>query len=226
MRFPMIYSAGDIADLVCEVGFLPFFKNPIAGFSIEDCTPPELWFTGADGPWEWKAPVMTISGAAYGKFFRGKTGYVSAEWFADFANYRRNGYDFDARCDDGFASYGEKQFMAVLEKHAPVLSTALKRATGYAGRDGMKGYDAMLTGLQMQTYVVTCDFTYATDKNGKEYGWGLAHYTTPEKHYGASFTERVYRISPEESYQKMLAHLQKILPDAEEKSLRRLLDAR
>ncbi len=31
--------------------------------------------------------------------------YVSAKWFPDFANYRRDGYDFDARFEDGLASF-------------------------------------------------------------------------------------------------------------------------
>ena len=37
----------------------------------------------------------------YGKFFHKKTGYISVEWFPHFANYRREGYDFDALYDDG-----------------------------------------------------------------------------------------------------------------------------
>ncbi|MCC8097042.1 MAG: hypothetical protein LIO44_00420 [Eubacterium sp.] len=54
-----IYSYNDLADLVEEYGFLPLFKNQIEGFSVEEHTPPELWFAeNADGPWEWKGPVI------------------------------------------------------------------------------------------------------------------------------------------------------------------------
>ena len=51
MRFGKLRSAEDIVALVKEIGFLPFFRNNIEGFSVEECTPRELWFTGEEGPW-------------------------------------------------------------------------------------------------------------------------------------------------------------------------------
>lgn len=57
---------------------------------------------------------------AYGKLFAKKAGLVSREWYPDLANYRRNGYDFDARYEDGLASHQEKRVMDVRagESHA------------------------------------------------------------------------------------------------------------
>lgn len=70
----------------------------------------------------------------------------------------------------------------------------------------------MVTRLQMQGYVVTVNFEYATDKKGKPYGWGLARYATPEAAFGEAFTERVYQRSPEESRQKIETYLRQLLP--------------
>jgi len=47
-------------------------------------------------------------------FFHGKAGFISAEWFPDFANYRRDSYDFDARYEDGLARYQDKQVYDIL----------------------------------------------------------------------------------------------------------------
>ena len=92
MRFNELRSPDDIINLVRKIGFLPFFANDIEGFSIEECCPRELWFAdGVDGPWEWKGPIAQSGECIYGKFFRGKAGFVSLEWFPDFANYRRDG---------------------------------------------------------------------------------------------------------------------------------------
>ena len=33
------------------------------------------WFTGVPEPWEWKGPVITDTGCAYGKFFEKKAAY-------------------------------------------------------------------------------------------------------------------------------------------------------
>jgi len=108
----MLSSVDALARLVDNLGFLPFFRNSLPGFSVEERTPPELWFSDeADGPWEWKGPVIRRTGCAYGKLFGGKAGFVSAKWYPDFANYRRGGYDFDARYDDGLAGIRTKRCM-------------------------------------------------------------------------------------------------------------------
>ena len=222
--FPLLQSAGDIAVLVNEVGFLPFFRNHIPGFSIEEHTPPERWFSDTlEGPWEWKGPVIRLSGGAYGKFFMSKAGFVSRDWFYDFANYRRDGYDFDARYDDGLSEHRDLLLVQTLEKTGPALSKILKREAGYGGKDGLKGFDTVITRLQMQCYVITSDFAYMTDKLGRPYGWGVCRYATPEQYFGADFGERVYEREPEESYARMLEHLRRLLPRTDEAALRRLL---
>ena len=47
-----LHSADDLIATVEQYGFLPFFRNEIPGFSVEELCPPELWFADdADGPW-------------------------------------------------------------------------------------------------------------------------------------------------------------------------------
>ena len=67
------------------------------------------------------------------------------------------------------------------------------------------------------------DFVYETGCYGDTYGWGVAEYSTPEKNMGCAFTEKVYQRTPEESYERILKHLKKILPKAEEAEIKRLL---
>ena len=73
----------------------------------------------------------------------------------------------------------------------------------------------------MACRIVTQDFVYPRDKQGREYGWGLSLLTTPEQLLGpgASLCDR----TPEESHQRMLAHLHDLLPEATEKQLLKLL---
>ena len=65
----MVRNREDLVNAVNEMGFLPFFANSITGFSLEEHTAPEIWFTQEEGPWEWKGPVIRKTGCAYGKFF-------------------------------------------------------------------------------------------------------------------------------------------------------------
>lgn len=214
----LIHSPEDVIRLVEEVGFLPFFPNPIPGFSLEECCPRELWFQdGVEGPWEWKGPIIRSGRCLYGKFFRGKAGYVSREWIPDFVNYRRDGYDFDARYDDGLASRREKELFDTVAEHGAILSKELKALCNYR-KGANTGFDTLITRLQMQTYLTIADFVYPRDRSGKTYGWGVAKYAAPEALYGYEFITSAYHREPEDSKERILAHLRGLFPGAAPKA--------
>lgn len=220
-----INSMADLVDAVNEFGFLPFFENSIEGFSIEEHTAPDCWYDNTNGNWpvwEWKGPMIRTTGCAYGKFFEKKACYISPEWFLDFANYRRDGYDFDARYDDGLAPLKDKQLYDLIEGNAPILSKELKELGNYR-KGGVKGFDTMINRLQSQCYVLISDFVYMKDKHGNPYGWGVAEYSTPESFMGERFTDNVYRRTPEESYERIFAHFTKLFPDTDEQTMRKFL---
>ena len=217
MLLRKLKSAEDIVALVKEIGFLPFFRNNIEGFSIEECTPGELWFTGEEGPWEWKGPIARGRECVYGKFFRGKAGFVSLDMFPDLANYRRDGYDFDARYDDGLAALRDKDVYDTVEKSGTILSKKLKSQLNYK-KDGNKGFDSIITRLQMQTYINIADFTYMRDKHGNQYGWGVAVYTTPEHCFG-DLAASAYRTDPSRSKELVIKRLCNALPRVSESDI-------
>lgn len=218
-----IKSKDDICAAVQDFGFVPLFKSAVPGFSIEENVSPRAWFYGnEEGVWEWKGPVIRETGCAYGKFFDGRPGFISRKWFYDFANYRRNGYDFDSRCDDGLAPFTDKTLFDLLNKNAPILSRGLKNLGNYK-KGGRIGFETIITRLQMQCYVLVSDFVYDVGKDGKIYGWGVTEYSTPEISMGKDFTEKVYKREPEESFVRILNHFKKLFPDCDEKILRKMI---
>ena len=220
----IVRTKQDMIEAVETFGFLPFFTCAVPGFSLEEHVARELWYSSGDEweVWEWKGPVIRETGCAYGKFFENKAVFISREWFPDFANYRRDGYDFDARYEDGLASFKDKELYDLLDANAPISSRDLKRKGGY-GKNGKTGFDTSVTRLQAQGYVTTSDFVYALDRNGNRYGWGIAEYTTPERRYGEEFTETVYRRTPGESYARLFEHISSMFPDVDERTIRKLL---
>lgn len=219
-----IRTKEDLLDAVERFGFLPYFAHEIKGFSIEEHCDPAVYFSDQPGVWEWKGPVIQELGCAYGKFFHKKAGFIAKKWYPDFANFRRDGYDFDARVDEGLANYNEQYLYDIIASRHSILSKEAKAIGGYIkprvnGPDQWeprKGFDTLITKLQMQGYVVTSNFEYEMDKNGKFYGWGIARYSTPEAFFGKKFTSHVYDRSPEESRKRIVRHLKKILPEASE----------
>ena len=212
----------DVAELTEALGFLPFFANGIPGFSVEEHTPRELWFTEADGPWEWKGPIARTKRCLYGKFFGGKAGFISLEWFPDFANYRRDGFDFDSRYESGLASRKDMDVYDTVSRYKTLLSKKLKSLCGYS-RGGEKGFDGVITRLQMQTYLCIADFEYMRDKFGNQYGWGVARYSTPEELLGYEAVTSAYSREPSESLERILEHLKKVLPQADGQQLYRMI---
>lgn len=225
-----VRSRQDLVDAIETFGIIPYFTTSVPGFSLEEhCSPAVLWSDDDNNTWEWKGPVIRESHCAYGKFFEKKAAYVSSDWFLDLANYRRDGYDFDARYDDGLAKYSDKELFEMIDRKAPVLSKELRTDGGYAysGRwqkvEGKKGFDTSLARLQELCYVTTTDFVYTTDRSGRKRGWGVAQYSTPEKWFGPSFTEKVYQRSPLESHDRLLEHLISLFPSVPEKKLSKFL---
>ncbi|MBQ5399477.1 MAG: hypothetical protein IIU14_08615 [Ruminococcus sp.] len=221
----IIKSKSDLIEAINEYGFVPFFENSISGFSIEEHISPECWWHSDSGEWsawEWKGPVIRETGCAYGKFFEKKACYISREWFFDFANYRRDGYDFDARFDDGLASYRDKRLYDLVSANAPIISKRLKELGDYR-KGGNKGFDTIMNRLQAQCYVTISDFVYMKNKRGEPYGWGVAEYSTPERFMGSCFADNAYRRSPEESYERVLSHFCRLFPNTDIKEIKRFI---
>lgn len=201
-----------------ELGLLPFFDCGVPGFSVEDMTPPGYWFAdGVDGPWEWRMDVAARGKAAYAKLFAGKAGLCSMEFYPDLANYRRDGYDFDARWEDGLANYRDKALIDALTKFGPLLTRELRAASGVD-----KGFEGCLTRLQMQCYITVTGFEYLRDKHGRPYGWGLARYDLAERVFGERPRE-AYARDPKESYARLMRRLRELCPNAGEKALKKLI---
>ncbi len=200
-------------------GLLPFFDSGVPGFSVEDMTPPRYWFAGdVDGPWEWRMEVARRGKVAYGKLFAGKAGFCSRKYYPDLANYRRDGYDFDARYEDGLANHRDKQIIDALTREGSLLTRELRRASGVD-----KGFETCLTRLQMQTYITVTDFEYLRDRHGKPYGWGVARYALTESVFGEEMTRSAYGRKPEESKAKLILRLRELCPGADDAPLLKLI---
>ena len=206
-----------LEDCIAVYDFLPFFRNEVPGWSVEEKTPARLWFTEESGPWEWKGPVARQGNFLYGKFFEKKACWVDRSVFGRFAQVRRamprskheRTLAREAWLTE-FMSYGE----AVL---SPDLKEAWQDEFGT-----LSGLDAALTSLQMRTELVIADFEYRHDKNGRPYGWGLARYVRPEAFIGEEFLSET-AASPEAALEELTAMLSAKLPDADPDLLRRLL---
>lgn len=228
MKIKKIRRIEDLIETVDEIGFLPFFCSRIYGFSLEDHVADSAWYRGrwhgkvVWDAWNWKGELLRDKGLIYGKFFEGKAGFISKEWFPDFCNYRRDGYDFDSRFEDGLANYKDKGIVEYLQQTGATLTKNIKDDLNYK-KGGNKGFETVITRLQMQTYVVPVNYEYSVRKSGEEFGWGNCRYDIADNYWGKKLCCSAYKREPEESYERIMKQFKKLLPEADENDIKKLI---
>jgi len=214
----------EVIELVNEIGFLPLFKNEIDGFSVEERVSSLFWWTGdpAQDPWEWREIIARSGEVAYGKFFGKKAGFISKEWFPHFANFRRDGYDFDSRWDEELASRRCKKIMDRFARAEELQSNELKVMAGF-GKGGERNFDGTVTELQMQSYLIIRDFRRRKNKMGIPYGMPVSVFTTPEALWGYEHISSAYGYEPIESQKIIVEHLSRFFPSADKSQLNKII---
>lgn len=221
MRLHEIHNSQELMELIDAVGFLPLLNLGIDGWSAEDVADEDCGYVvlpdgGWEWPlWEWKGGIIRETGCAYGKFIDRKATFISKAWWPDFCNWRRSRQPYPAE------NSVERMILETLREGGSMITRNLRRACGFTGTKMRGKFDAFVSRLQMQGYIVTEDFVYPHDRHGRPYGWGWSLLTTPEALFGKDtcHPER----TPAESRERMLAQLRRILPDVDGKTLGRLL---
>ena len=208
-------------ECIQQMGFLPLLHSGIAGYSAEEMMAEECRYTVLpDGSWEWplwqwKGPVITDGNCVYGKFFAGKAGFISREWWPDFCNWRRSEHP---QPEEGSI---EDCILNVLRMEDSLITRELRAACGFTGPKMRSKFDAYVTKLQMACRIVTEDFVYPTDKHGREYGFGWSLLTTPERLFGPEACK--CPRTPHDSLLRMVDHLLPLLPQARKLQIVKIL---
>ncbi len=216
-----IHNSIDLMVHIQDVGFLPLLDLGIGGWSAEEMGDEETRYIvfpdgGWEWPlWEWKGIVIQETGCAYGKFYNGKAGFISKEWWPDFCNWRR----FKHPAPD----YGSVEgiILQTLCEGGSMITRELRAACGFDGPKMRSKFDSYLTKLQMAGRIVTEDFVYPVDKHGRKYGWGWSLLTTPERFFGRNSCQ--IDRTPQESFARLTAHFKQILPTTPDKKISTLL---
>ena len=204
-------SREELVELVEEAGFLPLFAGEVPGFSAEEATRDCAWWSGdpEGDPWYWREAIAREGKVAYGKFFWGRAGFISLRWLPEFVNWRRDGYDFDSRWEDGLAAMRSKKIMDCFLEEPEWAGGELRRRAGF-GPGGEKNFEGVLAALQMETYLVIRDFRKKRNRRGEPYGLAAAVYSTPEAIWGREAVTAAYSRAPSASREKILARAEEL----------------
>ena len=225
-----VLSAETMLGAIEALGIVPFFENPILGYSIEEMTARENWFDGQEDlrltPWDWKIPCVQSGDVAYGKFlWGGKAAFATVEWYAELMNWRRGQEKYQPTED-------QQRILEYLEEHGSIGIKEIRALLGVKKSVA----DALITKLQMQCRVVTGDITRVYRGPDLHYnGWQVSSFCTPESLFcadalpgpgGFPFGEaRTLEVdhSPDESLARLMEHIRSIAPRATEKEILKML---
>lgn len=228
---PTVVSPETMYRTVMQLGIVPFFENVVPGYSIEELTPQQYWFDGdgaALGPWDWKIDCVQSGDIAYGKYLLGgKAAFATVEWYRELLNWRRSLPKYRPS-EDG------RRILDYLEEHG---SISIKEVRGLLGVK-KSAADAAITRLQMQCRVVTGDIQRVYRGEDLHYnGWQTSSFCTPEALFeadafpsapaGFPFAGPVVSLhvdhTPEESYERLAAHIRSLVPGVMDGQLKKLL---
>ena len=220
-------SVEDVIGRIHEVGFLPLFATEIPGFSVEEHTCAWDWWSDdpETDPWAWRMEIAARGDIAYGKFFDRKAGFISLPWFPVFANYRRDGYDYEGMYEDGKMNGRAKRILDTLELNEDAVGLELMSGELRKKAAIEKGFDHVLIDLQMQSFLLISGFRQKRNKRGIEYGWHLPSFMTPETKWGYDTVNSV-RESPEESRIRIEGQIRQFCPETGEKEIRKIMEIR
>ena len=214
----------DVVERIHEVGFLSLFATEIPGFSVEEHTYAWDWWCDdpARDPWAWRMEIAKRDDIAYGKFFDKKAGFISLSWFPVFANYRRDGYDYEGMYDDGKLNGRAKKILDALELDENAVGLELMSGELRRRAALEKGFDNVLISLQMQSFLLISGFRQKQNKKGIAYGWHLPSFMTPETKWGYDTVNSISETT-EASRSRMAEQIRKYYPDADEKEIRKVM---
>lgn len=212
-------------EAIKTCGIIPFFENPVTGFSIEEMTPPGSWFTDEDlGPWDWKVDVVQSGEIVYGKFLcGGKAAFATPEWYAHLRNWRLSQEKYKPTTEG-------RKVLKLIEKEGSCVSRQVREMLNVKKSKS----DSVLANLMNGTRLIIGDIQRVYKGPNLEYkGWQTASYCTPESlferpaedfgpwHIGGSTLK--CDCSPEESYSILRNHIMGLFPEATEKQLDKII---
>lgn len=213
-QFTNIDSLESMIRAIQEIGIIPFSKNAVTGWSVQESTDPDFWFTSSDqlGPWDWKIEAVR-EGIVYGKFIGGKSAFATVEAYRHLMNWRRSlpkyriaigGASEQKNLEERIAAHLSPTLLNCIHERESLESSEIRalledlvpQETRKKVGGCMEKYlipnikrpavDMLLQHLDMGTWTIVGDITRVYKGPNCEYkGWQKNSITTPELLFGS-----------------------------------------
>lgn len=220
---PVVKDWESMLELIRSYGIIPFFENPVPGYSIEDHTPLDLWFTDENlGPWDWKIDCVQSGDVAYGKFlWGGKAAFAVVDVYRELMNWRRSLPKYQPTSQ-------QQLILDFIQEHGSISVPEVRELLGVK----KSAADSILARIQMQTRIITGDITRVYRGPDLKYsGWQRSSFCAPEALFEdldfpfPGYVPRSMKsdLTPAESYDFLKETIRNICGDVPDKLLLKML---
>ena len=220
---PAVRDWESMLGLIREYRIVPFFANPILGFSVEEHTPGSFWFTEENlGPWDWKIDCIQSGDVAYGKFlWGGKAAFATVDAYRELVNYRRSKPKYAPTAD-------QQRILDYMEERGSVSIAEVRKLLGVK----KAAADALMGKLQMQARVITGDIARVYRGPDLSYaGWQRSTFCSPESLFEEldfpfpGYQPRTLKssLTPEESFSYLKECVRRVCGDVPDRLLFKML---
>ena len=220
---PSVRDWESMLELIREYRIVPFFANPILGFSVEEHTPGAFWFTEENlGPWDWKIDCVQSGDVAYGKFlWGGKAAFATVDAYRELINYRRSKPKYAPTAD-------QQRILDYMEERGSVSIAEVRKLLGIK----KAAADALMGKLQMQARVITGDIARVYRGPDLSYaGWQRSTFCSPESLFEEldfpfpGYQPRTLKssLTPEESLSYLKECVRRVCGDVPDRLLFKML---
>lgn len=209
--------------LIKEYKLIPFFANPIPGYSVEEHTPADLWFTEENlGPWDWKIDCVQSGDVAYGKFLLGgKSAFATVDVYREILNWRRSLSKYQPNA-------AQLKVLEYMHEQGSISVAEVRKLMNMK----KSAADAMMSKLQLSTHVIIGDISRVFRGPELKYsGWQRCSFCSPEALFEEldfpfpGYTPRTLKssLTPGESLEFLKEIIRNVCGDVPDKILMRML---
>lgn len=200
----------EAVKVINEVGILPLAALVPQYPSLDSITDKENWYTGSElDPWSWRVRFPVDGVAAYGKFIKKKSIFISRELLPVVGTILGSEDTLEKRYSDGLVSREALELFQFIQAEEGIDTRVLRVKAGMKDKEKKKVFDQALLELQGSMDIVICGTKEKTNELGEKNGWSSTSYETMEN-WANRHKVQLGNIKLEDAKITLKNHLEKI----------------
>lgn len=179
MKDYKIQTYEEAVAVIKEIGFLPLAPLIPKYPSLGSMTLHEHWHSDSElDPWLWRTRFSADGDAAYGKFVKKKSVFISSELVPLVRAVLGSANSVKQRYADGLVSREAVELFTLISEEEGIDTRVLRSKAGMKEKEKKKAFDNALLELQGTMDIVVSGTKEKTNSLGEKNGWSSTSYET------------------------------------------------